>query len=80
MRARGLCRKFLGLTLTLLVVAGSGGQTLAASVEDLLWDMQVIPLDGQVASDFTLEGLDGEQVSLRDFRGKVVLLYFWKTT
>ncbi|MFC2018761.1 peroxiredoxin family protein [Chloroflexota bacterium] len=30
-----------------------------------------------LAPDFTLRNLDGEDVSLSDFRGKVVLLNFW---
>jgi peroxiredoxin len=34
---------------------------------------------GDVAPDFTLPTLSGEEVSLRDFRGKVVLLNFWAT-
>ena len=49
------------------------------AVEDLLFDLQLIPLDGQSPSAFTLEALDGARVSLADFRGKVVLLYFWAT-
>jgi hypothetical protein len=32
---------------------------------------------GKPAPDFTLKDLDGKEVSLRDFRGKVVLLSFW---
>ena len=31
------------------------------------------------AIDFTLEDINGQQVSLSDYRGKVVLLYFWAT-
>ena len=31
------------------------------------------------APDFTLEDVDGHRVSLTDFRGKTVLLYFWAT-
>jgi peroxiredoxin len=31
------------------------------------------------APDFTLQNLDGETVSLSDFRGKTVLLNFWAT-
>lgn len=37
-----------------------------------------IPVEtGGVAPDFQLETLDGELVSLQDFRGKPVLLNFW---
>jgi cytochrome c biogenesis protein CcmG/thiol:disulfide interchange protein DsbE len=32
-----------------------------------------------LAPDFTLKDLDGRDVSLRDFRGKIVLLDFWAT-
>jgi cytochrome c biogenesis protein CcmG/thiol:disulfide interchange protein DsbE len=35
------------------------------------------PLPGRVAADFTLESLDGQTISLRDLRGKVVVLNFW---
>jgi peroxiredoxin len=35
------------------------------------------PLDGQVAPAFTLSALDGKRLSLTDFKGQVVLLYFW---
>jgi len=34
---------------------------------------------GKLAPDFTLEDLDGNQVSLSDFRGKTVFLNFWAT-
>jgi peroxiredoxin/outer membrane lipoprotein-sorting protein len=36
-------------------------------------------LAGNPAPDFTASTLDGQAVSLSDFRGKVVLLYFWAT-
>ncbi|MBM3239665.1 redoxin domain-containing protein [Candidatus Poribacteria bacterium] len=32
---------------------------------------------GNIAPNFTLFNLNGEQVNLYDFRGKVVILYFW---
>lgn len=51
----------------------------AADLEDLLFDLQVVPLDGGSAADFTLESLEGKKISLADFRGKAVLLYFWAT-
>ncbi|MCA9417230.1 MAG: redoxin domain-containing protein [Candidatus Omnitrophica bacterium] len=34
---------------------------------------------GDRAPDFTLSGLEGNSISLSDFSGKVVLLYFWAT-
>jgi len=36
-------------------------------------------VSGAPASDFTLRDLDGKQVHLSDFQGKVVLLDFWAT-
>ncbi len=33
----------------------------------------------QIAPDFSLYGLNGEKVSLKDYRGKVVILHFWAT-
>lgn len=44
------------------------------------WDaMGVQRKDGAQAPDFTLDGLDGEPISLSDFKGKVVFLNFWAT-
>ena len=34
---------------------------------------------GEKATDFTLKSLDGDNVSLSDFKGKVVLVSFWAT-
>jgi cytochrome oxidase Cu insertion factor (SCO1/SenC/PrrC family) len=65
-----------------LLIAGVVGLTAGATVpevEDLLFDLNIVPLDGQGAADFTLENLEGKKVSLHDFRGRVVLLYFWAT-
>ena len=36
-------------------------------------------LIGQPAPDFTLNDLEGDDVSLSDFRGRVVLLNFWSS-
>lgn len=40
---------------------------------------QSSPLVGKLAPSFTLKDLEGKQVSLSDFKGKVVLLDFWAT-
>ena len=35
--------------------------------------------EGQTAPDFSLKNLQGETVSLKDFKGKIVVLDFWAT-
>lgn len=42
-------------------------------------DLPIAPVVGALAPDFVLEGLDGNEVSLSDLRGQVVLLNFWTT-
>lgn len=77
-RCRGRARHSrAGAALVLACLALLPAALAAADLEDLLWDLQVIPLDSQVAPGFTLESLEGKKVSLSDFRDRVVLLYFW---
>jgi cytochrome oxidase Cu insertion factor (SCO1/SenC/PrrC family) len=70
------CR--LGLAVLVAALAWGGGAS-ADSIDDLLFDLQLVPLDGQAPPPFSLEGLDGKRVSLADIRGQVVMLYFWAT-
>ena len=42
-------------------------------------DLPIAPVAGALAPDFALVGLDGDEVSLSDLRGQVVLLNFWTT-
>jgi peroxiredoxin len=58
---------FLVLVLFLMACGGAQGATLLGVNE------------GNQARDFTLESLDGSQVSLADYRGQVVLINFWAT-
>lgn len=74
--ARDVRRATLTL-LVLLAVVLAAIPAVADKVDDLLFDFQMVPLDGQPSHEFTLQGLDGRPVSLSDFRGHVVLLYFW---
>jgi cytochrome oxidase Cu insertion factor (SCO1/SenC/PrrC family) len=61
---------FFGLLLATTSPAGE-------ELEERLWDLHIVPLDAEPAPAFTLESLAGERVSLSDWRGRVVLLYFW---
>jgi peroxiredoxin len=58
-----------GIALMLALVACSEGSTQADGAER----------EPEPAPDFTLSDLQGEQVSLADFRGKVVVVDFWAT-
>jgi cytochrome oxidase Cu insertion factor (SCO1/SenC/PrrC family) len=60
--------------LAVLVLVVSAG---AAPLDELLFELQFVPLDGRPAYQFTLAGLDGKPVSLSHFKDRVVLLYFW---
>jgi cytochrome oxidase Cu insertion factor (SCO1/SenC/PrrC family) len=74
---KGTRSRFIGLVALAAVL--STGIAAAGSVDDLLFDLQLVPLDGQRPHDFSLPGLDGRRIALRDLRGHVVLLYFWAT-
>ena len=54
-------------------------QVVAGSLDDLLMDLQLLPLDGQAPKPFALESLDGRRVALADLAGRPALLYFWAT-
>jgi thiol-disulfide isomerase/thioredoxin len=41
--------------------------------------MEISPTVGGIAPDFTLLNLEGEPVSLSDYRGKQVIINFWAT-
>jgi cytochrome oxidase Cu insertion factor (SCO1/SenC/PrrC family) len=60
-------REFIGLAVT-GIVAGFSGVTPAAP-----------PPPGKAAPEFSLTLTDGRSFSLRDFRGKAVLVNFWSS-
>jgi protein SCO1/2 len=72
--ARNILRSLIGLTLAIVVIL-------------LLWSrIRPYSFHGMVmqspmqATDFTLPSQNGQPVSLQDFEGKIVLLYFGYTT
>ena len=58
----------------------SAAVAVAADVEDVLWDLQLVPLDARPAPGFALEDLKGRRLALADQRGRAVMLYFWLTS
>jgi peroxiredoxin len=51
----------------------------AVATEHLFEAMGMAKVAGKAAPDFTLPGIDGQPVSLQQYRGKVVFLNFWAT-
>jgi len=72
----------VGLSMLVLALGGAGAPAGAAdkALDDALFDLQLIPLDGQMPPPFALERLaDGKPVTLAEHRGRPVMLYFWAT-
>jgi cytochrome oxidase Cu insertion factor (SCO1/SenC/PrrC family) len=67
----------IGWAVVVVMVVFCGGAGAADTIADLAIDFRMNPVDGQVAPAFTLSALDGKRLSLADFKGQVVLLYFW---
>lgn len=69
----------LGITAVTILAASGWARPVAATSHDF----QVLglqpPKEEVEAPDFTLKDLNGKQVQLRDFRGKVVFLNFFAT-
>lgn len=55
------------------------GMTRVRAGEETLSDRPAAPQVGQLAPDFTLTSLDGEQITLSELEGKPVVLNFWAT-
>ncbi len=70
-------KKLLNIILVLLIVSAAFSGVLLAGCTGS--GSEYGPEIGKLAPDFTLNGLDGQEVSLRGFRGRPVLLNFWAT-
>jgi hypothetical protein len=69
------------LAVLIVMLGGAPPATPADKVlDDLLFDLQLVPLDGKTPAPFTLERLsDGRKVALADHQGQALFLYFWAT-
>ena len=75
MQRRMACRAaVIAATIGLLLL----GKSSSAS-EHLFQAMGMAKLPGKPAPDFTLPDLDGNQVSLHAYKGKLIFLNFWAT-
>ena len=61
-------KRFLGLLLSVMALSGMQGADTPKSLQ---------PQVGQPAPDFSLPSVEGRPVSLKDYKGKWVILYFY---
>lgn len=68
--------------MTLATQDSSDSRTMKpdVSVSDLMSSMNIYQIaDPEPSPDFSLMSLDGEQINLSEYHGKVVLVSFWAT-
>src|SRR5450432_419899 len=65
------------LRRTILALAPAAALLLAGAVIVTADDAPVPPAEKTMAPDFTLKSQEGKTVSLKDYRGKWVVLYFY---
>lgn len=68
-------KKLLVLAIALVACIAASAQTVAED-PDAEYAVDLLK-PGTAAPSFTLDDLNGKQVSLKDFRGKKVVLVFW---
>ena len=77
MRRRIARGPLVAAALLAVALLGAASSVVADPVDDLLFDLQLVPLEGRTPREFTLPDLAGKFVSLAQFRDSVVMLYFW---
>ena len=70
----------LALLLALALMGGApAGEAPPPDLEDLLWELQILPLEADPPPPFDLQALDGRRWSAADLRGRAAFLYFWES-
>lgn len=74
-------KKFSNILIILIILIISIFMVTPSWSEDsIFFEAGFMPVKEKIAArDFSLEDLDGRQVALKDFRGKIVLVFFWTT-
>jgi len=72
-----MSRLTLAVVLFALAAASAASPLAADTIDDLLFDLQLVPLAGRTPPPLSLESLGGDTVTLAGLRGRPVLLYFW---
>jgi cytochrome oxidase Cu insertion factor (SCO1/SenC/PrrC family) len=68
------------LAMTLVGVLSGGLCLHAASFQQSVTELGLTEIPGdRTTPSFRLADLEGRMVSLQDYQGKVVMLYFWAT-
>jgi cytochrome oxidase Cu insertion factor (SCO1/SenC/PrrC family) len=57
----------------------AAGALADAKVDRLLWDLQVIPLEPSSPPPLAGKDVTGTAISLSQFKGRPIVLYFWAT-
>ena len=69
------------MVLLIVILVPGGGPWVSSAQDDFFVALRVLPLEEKIpAPDFSLADLEGTEVSLSNFRGKVILLGFFTTT
>ena len=77
---RNLAALAAALAVIAVVLSGAPATPADKVLDDLLFDLQLVPLEGKTPPPFELERLgDGQKVSLASHRGQAMFLYFWAT-
>ena len=79
MKRNALIIVALSIVVALLIYAGARYSRPGASAEAAAASLKVSESQGNLAPEFELPKLDGQNVKLSSYRGKAVLINFWAT-
>jgi cytochrome oxidase Cu insertion factor (SCO1/SenC/PrrC family) len=73
-------KKFFNILIILIISIFMVTPAWAEDKDSIFFDAGFMPVKEKIAArDFSLEDLGGRQVALKNFRGKIVLVFFWTT-